>query len=1134
MTTRVQQPPMNCFLRQCSALHLPLRRFAMLALAVAATFLVASPSRAAEPARKVFDIPAGPAESTLRRFSEQAGGQFVFSADKVTGVRTQTVKGEYTPRQALDRLVAGTELRAVQDNSTGALTVDRVPASSSGTSGGTGALEGRVFNEDSGNYVNNARVVIEALRLETFTDEYGRYVFPRVPAGDATVRVFYTGVPAETQSVSVIAGRRAEGNFTLRSGKEATADSTVRLDAFKVAAKRDMAASDVAVNEQRFSAGIKYVVSTDSFADIADGNVGEFAKYLPGVTLNRNGSDGINIALGGVPSSGTPILLDGNGIASAASSNADRTVEFENIAVGSMSRVEVSRSPTPDAPAAAIGGSVNLVSRSGFERSRPSYTFKTYMTFRGGDFSWKKEPGPFQNQEYPFEPNLELSAIVPVTRDFGFTFSGLMARTKNNGPGITQDWVPNVAAQSANFPATTPDKPYLVRFRLQERPKITLRNTASASIDWRISPENVLTLGFQYSYFMSEFWVRQLNFEVGRVTSSGPDFTQGAAGAGFMHILTDAREKNGTSWAPSLRWKHNGRVWQSNVGGSYSHASNHYGTEEYFQGNNAFYRNLTVRFEGITEDHPERVIATDAAGRPANLYDLNNYRLESVSGLWFNSAATVRSVFANTRRDLGLRVPVTMKAGFDLRIEDREMSRQNYGTNFVGRDGTQRTDDDNAAQWLDPSYSQKDLLFGPRMQWFDLDKVGGVYRQNPTYFANSETDAVNAYRSRVTTAQAITETIAAPYMRLDAKFFNERLQVTGGVRYERTEDAGDGPLIDPSRIYRRNAAGQIERDSAGRPVVIAALATLAGTRLAYIERGSHVDKTYDGYFPSLNASFQLRPNLIARASYGRSINRPNFGNILPSMNLPDPESVSRTITLTNPGLKPWIADSYGLALEYYFNEPSTGVLSTRVYRRDISDFFGTSLQPASDELLEPYGIDPATYGESLGYSVSTTRNVGSARVSGAEFDYRQNLTFLPAWARGFTVFANLTLQHLEGNQLATFSGFVGKTSNWGVTFSRQRFTVRLAVNNRGLVKQAQINNAGVEPGTFTYLMPRNSADFSAEYRFTRKLAAYVSGRNVNEAIDDTVRYGPNTPRDRIIQNRVHYGATWSVGLKGTF
>jgi len=216
----------------------------------------------------------------------------------------------------------------------------------------TGSIDGRVMNQDTGNYVNNARVFIDALRLETFTDEFGAYIFPRVPAGEAVIRVVYTGLPVQTQTVSVTAGQRAEANISLHTSRT-TADAAILLDAFTVASKRDMAASDIAVNEQRFSAGIKNVVSTDSFADIADGNVGEFAKYLPGVTLNRNGSDGINISLGGVPPSGTPILLDGMGIASASSSNPERTVEFENIAVGSMSRMEVTRSPSPDAPASA-------------------------------------------------------------------------------------------------------------------------------------------------------------------------------------------------------------------------------------------------------------------------------------------------------------------------------------------------------------------------------------------------------------------------------------------------------------------------------------------------------------------------------------------------------------------------------------------------------------------------------------------------------------------------------------------------------------------------------------------------------------------------------------------------------------
>jgi len=142
-----------------------------------------------------------------------------------------------------------------------------------------------------------------------------------------------------------------------------------------------MAASDIAVNEQRYAAGIKNIVSTDSFADISDGNVGEFAKYLPGVTLNRSGSDGLSISIGGVPPSGTPIMMDGNGIASATGSNANRQTEFENIAVGSLARVEVSRSQNPDSPANAIGGSVNLISR------KPTFDTNGYFSVGYGNLN---------------------------------------------------------------------------------------------------------------------------------------------------------------------------------------------------------------------------------------------------------------------------------------------------------------------------------------------------------------------------------------------------------------------------------------------------------------------------------------------------------------------------------------------------------------------------------------------------------------------------------------------------------------------------------------------------------------------------------------------------------------------------
>ena len=75
---------------------------------------------------------------------------------------------------------------------------------------------------------------------------------------------------------------------------------------------------------------------------------------------------------------------------------------------------------------------------------------------------------------------------------------------------------------------------------------------------------------------------------------------------------------------------------------------------------------------------------------------------------------------------------------------------------------------------------------------------------------------------------------------------------------------------------------------------------------------------------------------------------------------------------------------------------------------------------------------------------------------------------------------------------------------------------------------------GSEPGTTIYLRARAIADLSAEYRLTRRYGIFVTGRNVNSADEDTVRYGPSTPADKVITGRINYGPTWYVGVKGTF
>ena len=86
----------------------------------------------AEARGKNFTLPAGEASETLSKFAEQSGEQVVYLLNQVKGVRTNPVNGRYSPREAIDRLVAKTVLRVVEDKQTGAFMIQRGDSSPSG------------------------------------------------------------------------------------------------------------------------------------------------------------------------------------------------------------------------------------------------------------------------------------------------------------------------------------------------------------------------------------------------------------------------------------------------------------------------------------------------------------------------------------------------------------------------------------------------------------------------------------------------------------------------------------------------------------------------------------------------------------------------------------------------------------------------------------------------------------------------------------------------------------------------------------------------------------------------------------------------------------------------------------------
>lgn len=96
---------------------------ALFALVAGAALL----ARAADAPPRQFDLPRDSAAKTLRAFASQSGLDVVFATETTASVQTNAVKGSYPPREAINRLLAGTGLIAEQNPRTGALTILRSP-----------------------------------------------------------------------------------------------------------------------------------------------------------------------------------------------------------------------------------------------------------------------------------------------------------------------------------------------------------------------------------------------------------------------------------------------------------------------------------------------------------------------------------------------------------------------------------------------------------------------------------------------------------------------------------------------------------------------------------------------------------------------------------------------------------------------------------------------------------------------------------------------------------------------------------------------------------------------------------------------------------------------------------------------
>ncbi|MFP8845544.1 TonB-dependent receptor [Shewanella baltica] len=180
----------------------------------------------------------------------------------------------------------------------------------------------------------------------------------------------------------------------------------------------------------------------------------------------------------------------------------------------------------------------------------------------------------------------------------------------------------------------------------------------------------------------------------------------------------------------------------------------------------------------------------------------------------------------------------------------------------------------------------------------------------------------------------------------------------------------------------------------------------SSTDLAFNESAaSKVTQSTDAtdVLPSFMARYYLTDDLLLRLSYGKTISRPAFGDLNPTMTLTPPNAGTEAefgyASSGNPDLKPVESQNYDLSLEYYF-APSSSLYGV-LFKREVDGFVYTTSRniEVTDNPNPDYNAK---------YVLTQPSNAGKGSLDGLELGFTYFPDELPNWLQGIGIQTSYT------------------------------------------------------------------------------------------------------------------------------
>jgi TonB-dependent receptor len=223
-----------------------------------------------------------------------------------------------------------------------------------------GNIIGTVMDTNSGGFLPGASVELVGTGRTTTTNADGVYRFNNVPAGSYEIVVRYLGFDTVTDPVQV----PATGTQTVlnRMGEEIQ-----ELDAFQV--EGYLEGRIRALQQKKTSTNTMDIISADSVGSLPDRNVADALSRLPGVNITLDNGEGKFVVIRGIDPNLNNVTLNGANVAApGVNGRSGRSMPLDVIGSAQISQLEVIKTVTPDMDGNSLGGTINIVSASAWDR----------------------------------------------------------------------------------------------------------------------------------------------------------------------------------------------------------------------------------------------------------------------------------------------------------------------------------------------------------------------------------------------------------------------------------------------------------------------------------------------------------------------------------------------------------------------------------------------------------------------------------------------------------------------------------------------------------------------------------------------------------------------------------------------